>query len=40
MARNVVGDSLVAELGAFTFSVDKGEEIRKVPFVYSKLETA
>lgn len=26
---------MVAERGAFTFSVDSGEEIKAVPFVYS-----
>ena len=31
-----VGENLVAERGAFTFSRDKGgEEIRGVPFVYT-----
>lgn len=35
MADEIVGDNLVAERGAFTFSVDKGGEmIRDVPFVY------
>lgn len=35
MANSIVGDTLMAEMGAFTFSIDKGgEEIRKVPFVY------
>lgn len=29
-----MGDNLVAEKGAFTFSVDKVEEIKEVPFVY------
>lgn len=35
MAKGIVGDNLVAERGAFTFSLEKGgEEIRDVPFVY------
>ena len=36
MLRDRVGENLVAERGAFTFSWDKGgKEIRDVPFVYS-----
>ena len=34
MAHDIVGDNLVAESAAFSFSADKVEEIRKVPFVY------
>ena len=34
MAKGIVGDSIIAEKGAFTFTVDKKEEIREVPFVY------
>lgn len=34
LAKEIVGDNLVAEKGAFTFSVDKVEEIKEVPFVY------
>ena len=34
MTKKIVGD-IVAEKGAFTFSMDKGgEEIKEVPFVY------
>ena len=37
MAKDITGDNIVAEKGAFTFSVDKGgEEVREVPFVYLK----
>ena len=35
LAKQSIGDNLVAERGAFTFSVDNGEEIKEVPFVYS-----
>ncbi len=35
MARDITGDDLVAEKGAFTFALDSGrDEIREVPFVY------
>lgn len=34
MANSIIGDDLLAEMGAFTFTVDKGEEFQKVPFVY------
>lgn len=35
MAQEVLGHNVVAEMGAFTFPMDKGgEEIREVPFVY------
>ena len=34
LAQSIVGDDLIAEKGAFTVSVDKGEEIREVPFAY------
>lgn len=34
MADTIRGDDLRAEKAAFTFSVDKGEELREVPFVY------
>ena len=37
MAKGIVGDNLVAEKGAFTFPLEKGgEEIKEVPFVYSR----
>ena len=33
--KNIVGDNITAELGAFTVKRDGGgEEIREVPFVY------
>ena len=33
--EGIVGDNLVAEVGAFTFSIkDGGDEIREVPFIY------
>ena len=35
MAHEIVGENLVTERSAFTFSRDKGEEIRGVPFVYT-----
>ena len=35
LVKDIVGDNIVAEVGAFTFSPkDGGEEIREVPFVY------
>ena len=36
MAREIVGDNLTAEKGAFTFSLGKGggEVIKEAPFVY------
>lgn len=34
MAKGIVGESLIGEKGAFTFTVDKKEEIREIPFVY------
>ena len=35
LAKDIIGDNIVAELGAFTFRRDGGgEEIREVPFVY------
>lgn len=34
MAAEVIGQDPEAEMGAFTVTVDKGEEIREVPFVY------
>ncbi len=34
MANDIVGENLVAERGAFSFSQDIGEVIRAVPFVY------
>ena len=34
LAKDIVGENLIAEKGAFTFSVGKVEEIREVPFVY------
>jgi hypothetical protein len=34
LAKEVVGDNMLAENGAFTFATDKGEEVRQVPFVY------
>ena len=35
LAKDLVGDNIVAELGAFTFKRDGGgEEIREVPFIY------
>ena len=34
MAHEIVGEILVAERGVFTFSLDKAEEIRGIPFVY------
>ncbi len=35
LAKAKTSENLVAERGAFTFSTDRGEEIREVPFVYS-----
>lgn len=35
LAKDILGDNLVAELGAFTFRRDGGgEEIQEVPFAY------
>ena len=34
LAKEIVGDNIVAERVAFSFPVDNGEEIREVPFVY------
>ena len=34
LAQSIVGDDLVAEKGAFTVTIEKGEEIREVPFAY------
>ena len=36
MAREIVGDNLAAERGAFTFSLGKGggEVVKEAPFVY------
>lgn len=35
LAKEIVGDNVCAELGAFTFKRDGGgEDIREVPFVY------
>ena len=35
LAKDIVGDNMVAELGAFTFRRDGGgEDIREAPFVY------
>lgn len=39
LADSIVGDDLIAEKGAFTFSVEKGKEIREVPFAYHHLKT-
>ena len=37
IAKEIVGDRIVAEKGAFTFPMDKGgEEIAEVPFVYCR----
>ena len=37
MAKDIIGDNIVAEKGAFTFSLEGGgEEIRQVPFVYCR----
>ena len=36
LAKEIIGDNVVAELGAFTFKREGGgEEIREVPFVIS-----
>ena len=32
--KDIVGDQLAAEMGAFTVSTDHWEEIQEVPFVY------
>lgn len=35
MAKDIIGDNLAVERGAFTFSLDGGgEEVRSVPFAY------
>lgn len=35
LAKDLIGDNIQAELGAFTFRLDGGgEEIRETPFVY------
>lgn len=35
MARDITGDDLIAERGAFTFALEGGrDELREVPFVY------
>ena len=34
MAGTIIGGDPVAEKGAFTFTKDKVEEVREVPFVY------
>ena len=34
MAKAIVGDNLVAEIGAFTFPHSGGEEVKGTPFVY------
>ena len=34
LSQAIIGDQLVAEMGACTVSTDHGEEIREVPFVY------
>lgn len=35
LAKEIVGDNIVSELGAFTFPTDKGgEEIKEVAFTY------
>ena len=34
LADGIIGDNIAAEKGAFTFTVDKVQEIREVPFVY------
>lgn len=35
LAKEIVGDNIVAEMGAFTFRLDGGgDEIREAPFVY------
>ena len=37
MAKDIIGDNIVAEKGPFTFSLEKGgEEIKEVPFVYCR----
>ena len=37
MAKDIIGDNLVAEKGPFTFPMEKGgEEIKEVPFVYCR----
>ena len=35
MAKEIVGDNIVAERGAFSFPAEKGGEVvKEVPFVY------
>ena len=35
LAKDIVGDNMVAEMGAFSFKRDGGgEDIKEVPFVY------
>ena len=34
LANDLVGDNITAEKGAFSFPVERGEEIRETPFVY------
>ena len=35
LAKDIIAEDLVAERGAFTFSLERGrEEIREIPFVY------
>ena len=34
MAAEIIGQDPVAETAAFTVTVEKGEEIKQVPFVY------
>lgn len=35
LAKEIIGDNMVAEMGAFAFKRDgDGEEIKEVPFVY------
>ena len=35
LGKEIVGENMIHENGAFTFPMDKGgEEIREVPFVY------
>ena len=35
IAKDIIGDNMAAEMGAFTFKLKEGgEEIQEVPFVY------
>ena len=34
MAKDIVGENIAADKGAFTFTVSKVEEVMEVPFVY------